>query len=489
MTTVSADWIRDQFLDNFRELLAEAIDDSEFDFEGHFFASGMTDIAGIVSEKNQWRDVTVRGIISTVLADAVEFRIDEIDAWAANAYEFSLLNFKHPSFPSIFSNAKNYDIVLLDILEINYDYKDLRAVMIEETGVKLPKRFFSDLPSAEWIEEILRLGRESILSSLAKLANNLHQAPFDRHAIPRGRVPAAAKIEKAPSYRNIKGVIPFKNKDEKLELAKFINDPEINPYAPLVSRSIGLIREYNVIRRIGNRDPILFRFINEYIEAFGGDYREHRALLLFHIGMDIEARLRYNQTSAPDDERLDDDLGQLLSSFIVINGVYVQHYENVQNMSTEIERSRKAYQRLSEVHIASPGDLLSRLVEARTKLYDEKTGTLVSRIAKKVQETNEPTAGQVALELGALRGTLRAMAGSILTFVYKNFKDETEKVGSDLIRRKIREIIQMALGQTGLATSSIEFFTQYQSKILNLAHTFPGYFSWLRYLIDLIKTK
>lgn len=489
MAKSSPDWIKNQFLDYFRDSLAEAIDDSDFDFEGHLFASGMTDIAGIVSENNQWRDVTVRGIISGVLADSVEFRDDELDAWATNAFEFAIINYKHPTFSSLFANAKNYDIILSDMIEINYDYRDLRSVMVEETGVRLPERFFSDLPSEEVVEELVPLSRGAIVTSLMKLANDLQQTPLDNYVTPRRAVPPAAKIERAPSYRNIKGAILFRSKDERLEIVKNGSGTDKNPYAPIVSRSVGLIKEYNVARRIGNRDPILLRLLNEYFEAFDEDDNEQRALLLFCVGMDIEARLTYNQKSAPDDERLDDDLGQILSSFIVANGVYVQNYETVQNMATEIERSRRTFQKISELSIASPGDLLSHLVEARAKIYDERTGSLVARIASKVQETEEPSTGLVALELGTLRGTFRAMAGSILSFIYKNFKGEAEKIGSDLIRKKIREIIQSALSQNGLVKWSIIFFEQYQSKILSISDSLPGYFAWLRYLIDLLKTR
>lgn len=178
--------------------------------------------------------------------------------------------------------------------------------------------------------------------------------------------------------------------------------------------------------------------------------------MLFSIGMDIESRLSHNQTNAPEDEKIDQDLSHLISSLIVSNGVYVHHFKSVRNMSDDMERSRRSFMKLSQHTIATPGNLLSQLAAARGEIYDERTGAMVNRLAVGLKEQKENTAGIVALEIGTLRGSFRAMASEILKFIYKNFSDAIKSEGSDFIKTKIRDNIRQALAEGGIVRSAIQ---------------------------------
>jgi hypothetical protein len=219
--------------------------------------------------------------------------------------------------------------------------------------------------------------------------------------------------------------------------------------------------------------------LTEYITVSKRDLDADTQLTLFAIGQEIDARIVSNQQCADDDEKLDQNALAYILPFMTAHGLYVQGLDVVVQATSDIDRVNENFSRLSPNAKPIPMALLRTLTETEA-LFTPKTEAAMHSLSAAANQTETPpTKALTALGIGALRGSMRAMAGHMLTKIYETASDATMAA--------IKDEIKEGLKSPGFQHQIGLFFLSNGGRLLELASQMPHYFSWVRPFLTLLK--
>ena len=229
---------------------------------------------------------------------------------------------------------------------------------------------------------------------------------------------------------------------------------------------------------------LLSALVEEYSQVFAGSASDENAILLYAITNDLHQRLDYNQKHATDDERIDRDLADVLTTLIASSGIYLQGFDSIREMSEDSDRAARTYLLTTESAKSIPWELLN-ILSTTPRIFTPQTEIVIGKVAGAHRPASEAnTNGILGLGIGTLRGSLRAMGGNLLDWLLK----EAAKTAKEAAKEGVRDAVRVGLQNAGLQQEVISFLRDCGEQALQLSASLPAYFSWLEPLIQLLRS-
>ncbi len=476
-------WLRERFLDHFQDAVAEGVENTSYDLEGTLLRSNMLDLGDLLSLKLRNAGHTfIRNVMAEWLSQHIKFEPEKrLVAWSRDAFEFFRLNQGNSDFINLFSKSLNYDVVLRDLLSLVNDTREFRTIFESYAAVDLTDRITPSFDEGV-LDLSLAIADEALGAALGMLGRELwglRSKPAQRS---RAAYPILQQIEQSSSFRNQKGMIHFEVASGRLSLRPENGKATKVNYKALLDRALGRIEASHHLEGISNRDPNLSALMKEYIATYREAINGDDILILFAIGQDIDARVVHNQKFAPEDERIDGDALGVILSFISAHGLYIEGFDVIRQAAEDMDRINEHYSRLNPDAKPLPWSLLHSLAYTQ-QLFEPKTDEVMKKLAGSFQQPVEPTKALTSLGIGALRGSFRAMAGSVLERFYKGSLD----LGGLVTKETLKDIVGEVVKSPGFQHQVGQFFLAHTVQIAGLAESMPYYFSWLRPFLDLLR--
>lgn len=465
----SAAWIASQIKLLFWESMSEEISEGERTISEDLRGYGVMVMRGEDQEAFFQSTLNLDDFMTLQLPSQVTFDRKRLGEWSKEALSFFNQNFDHPEFADIFANRLHYDIVIHSMLTFDMSTTALSAFLRKDMG--LNNTFVAKEYSREFQSIISAYAKSAISPALGVLAYELTSLKKGK---PVQRTPEAFKLsqlKRQPSYKDVRGAVPFIMKDERLAIGGVSQTELANEYYSLLERALANITDAQVMQRIGNLDPDLVRFISEYKEMLKKTDGVSVSTL-WMIGHDIDNRVRDHQLHAASSDAISGRDLTYLSSFLTSHNLYLQRFDLIEKIVQDLERSASMYARLGVKEKEAPWLALSALSKA-SSVVEDRSAEVMQKASTGLVKGSE-TKGLIAIGLGLLRGALHALGGALIEGATKVLSNTAIDIGKDGLLA--------ALKKAGMYQGMIVFIETHMSSLLHLSLTMPTYFSWLHHL-------
>ena len=471
---VTAGWLANRLREVFWEAMSEEISDGEVSLFHELRETGAFVIRG--REDQELFFLTSEGMdnfFALHLPDLVSFQERRLLEWAREAIIFFQQNHKHTEFVRIFSRQLHYDVTVRSLIQIDSSTKGLVKYLRDDLALK--SVHVADRYPAKFQRIVKAIADRAVEQSLSILGSELAaNAPKNE----RNRPPdltRLSKLRKEPSFRDIRGSVPFLVRDELLTIAGSPLSSKAPEYRSLVLRALRNLHAGNALQRIHNKDPMVNNLIREYENELsrGNDVS---VPTLWIIGNDIDSRIKLHQKNAEKDDALDGDDLFLIANFLTTHNIYLQCFEMAATITDDLERSMSLYRRLDEGAKDSPWVLLDRIGKSQA-VVESRSGAVMQKASATITQGIE-SRGMIAIGLGLLRGVLHAIGGALITAATNVISKAVEEIG--------KEGLIGALKEAGVYEPMLILLQTHMLLLLQISGDLPHYFSWVRRLLEIL---
>lgn len=410
--------------------------------------------------------------LAHAVPNTVYFVEDRLLIWAKEALEFARQNIRHDRFSEIFSSRLQYESVLQGLLLFDKETKLLKDYFHQ---IRIDSAYIDEFLPASFVGELQNAAREAIHPTLIALSS--HLLAYERLGKPRRKVQGVTAVRKSPSFLNEKGTIPFSEHSGKFRIDPSGQLDRLAQYQPVINRAIKKLSEARVIQRIGNKDRLLAALLSDYEEEIGRTPTRIRIPMLWTIGIEIEERLRSQESVADEDERLDEGDIFNLQRLMLAHNLYLNCFSQTASLIKDIEASAAVYQRIGVASRKLPGQLLRIALDDGDLLEFETAATIRRSLSTEETDASE-NKGIIALRLGLLRGFLHSISGHLL----RGIEAVASKVAVDLSAQSIVSLLRADISFSGVIA-----FMDHQAHLLSeLSSQAPVYFGYIRGVFALL---
>ena len=448
------------------------------------------------------RGVLMRGIIENAFLQQVSLPKTAVREWAEGRYEAlrSLPKYggRDAVKEKVAQSVATGDVArLYDSLVITWDTRDFQRRLELQAGVTLKNRIgnrFSDTLVYQ-----LRLGAEASL----KVA--LQTTGLDIG----GRIASLSAeevelleedVRRSISFLDTTGAIRFHVSGNRVSFRRDDLAPKSIEYRALLNHTIKRIKDSDLLRRLDNKDRQVASYMEEYFGVLEGGERLGFAITLSAVAACLTRQLTYNQSSAPLDERIDEPSIIMLEDFIQANNLFVQSFESIEEALRDKQRALDLSRKLVETSNELPWNALRRIASTES-IFEEQSRAALQKLGDALpDEMAEQNSYLVVIGMGALRGSLRSMAGTVLDAQISGDGTKARKAENrkgDLIsefakegaKEIVKEFVKQGFKDDGLYHRLTYFFVESCGWLVNLAQAIPTYFGWITPFISYVKAR
>ena len=413
--------------------------------------------------------------LQSALPTAIHFAEERLHLWANEAIDFARQNASHESFVDIFSARVQYDQIIRGLIRLDAQGAFLHDYFVQ---IKIESVHYAEMLPRGFIAAVESAANAAVQPALMSLARFLQDQSKLNVTRAKSRVPKVNQIRASASFLNAKGAIPFSETAGRYRIQKSSELDRLKQYRPVIDRAIQKLVEARTYHRIDNMDRVLAGLLSEYHAELDRPSKEINVPLVWAYGLDIERRLKRQETLGSSDEQLDEDDLFDLRRLMTSHNLFLNCFDQSQSLLNDVESSAAIYNRLDVAAKRLSPDILQRASNDAALVEEGTAATLKQSVHRNERSEEFETKGVVALRLGLLRGLLHAAGGHLLRGIENIIEKSSVEISSKMLADTLRS--------DGSFTAAINFLHREAANLVTLSDQLPIYFGYLRNLLLLL---